>query len=210
MTEPAELAGIARAVRAAPALLGRVRLVAVDGPSGAGKSTFADALAAELRKSLQAESAVRIVRTDDFATWEQPVAWWPRLHAGVLDPLSQGLPGRYQRVEWPNGEPVRGAFVRVPVPEVLVLEGVSAGRASIAAKLSQLIWVGCGDQASRLAAAVARDGEACREPLRRWQEFEKGWFAVDHTPERANSVISGPGVLESASSIHRPFGLNQG
>jgi hypothetical protein len=163
---------------AAPARLGTVRLVAIDGPSGSGKSSLADRLLAELPDA-------ELVRTDDFATWDDPVAWWPRLVDGVLVPLQRGLPGRYRRTVWSDGVPRPGDHVTVRVPRVLLLEGVSSGRRSVRPRLSYLVWCEVFDAAERLARAVARDGEECREPLLTWQAFETGWFAVDGTREAA-------------------------
>jgi len=161
-------------IMAAPARLGAVRMVAVDGPSGSGKSMFADLLLAELPEAV-------LVRTDDFATWADPVAWWPRLVDGVLTPLSQGRPGSYRRTEWRAGRPYPGREVFVRVPGVLLVEGVSSGRRSVRPRLSYLVWCELPDPAERLARAVARDGEQSREPLLAWQSFEAGWFAVDGT-----------------------------
>ncbi|MPZ82218.1 MAG: uridine kinase [Actinophytocola sp.] len=160
--------------------MGAVRLVAIDGPSGSGKSTLAGAVAAELHAP--------VVSTDDFATWEDPVSWWPRLVGGVLAPLTAGRPGGYVRTEWTNGRPHPGATVTVEVSDVLVLEGVSAGRRSIRPRLSALIWCEVTGRAERLARAVARDGEASREPLIAWQDFEEGWFAVDGTKAAADHI----------------------
>ncbi|QDQ96422.1 uridine kinase [Tomitella fengzijianii] len=160
---------------------------AVDGPSGSGKTVFADALAARLRG---AGRDVALVRADDFATWDAPASWWPRLESGVLRPLAQGLPGRYRRVEWrrqsdrAEAVPVPGRWVDVPVPEILILEGVTTARRSIADRLTRAYWVQWGDEAARLERAVARDGGDCREHLERWQRFERGWFAVDGTRSR--------------------------
>jgi hypothetical protein len=172
---------LAAEVLAAPARLGDVRLVAVDGPSGAGKSSFADRLLAELPDAA-------LVRTDDFATWDDPVSWWPRLVDGVFLPLSRGRPGRYRRTEWVEGRPQPGRHVDVRVPRVLLVEGVSAGRRSIRPRLSYLVWCELRDPVERLARAVARDGEDCRIPLMTWQSFEAGWFAVDGTREAAQHV----------------------
>jgi len=57
----------------------RCRIVAIDGPGGAGKST----LAARVAGALDAQ----VVRTDDFASWDEPFEWWPRLIKQVLAPL---------------------------------------------------------------------------------------------------------------------------
>ncbi|MFL6122350.1 uridine kinase [Actinophytocola sp.] len=157
-----------------------VRLVAVDGPSGSGKSSFADRLHADLPDSV-------LVRTDDFATWDDPVSWWPRLVEGVLTPLSRGRPGRYRRTEWSGGRPYPGGHVTVPVSQVLLVEGVSAGRRSVRPRLSHLVWCEHPDPVERLARAVARDGEECRQHLLSWQAFEAGWFTVDGTRDAAQT-----------------------
>ena len=183
MTEP-PAAAVVSAVLAAPARLGGVRVLAIDGPSGAGKTTFARAVVAEFGRRGR---RVTLIGTDEFATWDEPVAWWPRLRDGVLRELAVGRPGGYRRTEWPQGVPRLGASVVVAVPDVLVLEGVSAGRASVRPSLSHLCWVDEPDPAARLERAVERDGEASRERLSGWQAFERGWFAVDETPLHAHT-----------------------
>lgn len=183
-----DVARVVDAVLAAPPRLGPVRLLALDGRSGAGKSTLADAVVAELAR--RAAPTV-LVRTDDLATWDDPVAWWSRLEAGVLAPLAAGRPGRYRRTVWAGGVPGPGPLLDVAVPAVLVLEGVSSARRAVAGRLSLGVWVSGGPRGERLARAVARDGEASRAELVRWQRFEDGWFAVDGT--RARLVPAGPG-----------------
>ena len=158
-----------------------MKLVAVDGPSGSGKSTVARALAMEMDAT--------VVPTDHFATWDDPVSWWPRLLDGVIDPLFRGEPGRYQRMDWSEGWPRLGGWVTVEPTGVLIVEGVSAARRSISPRLDLALWVDGPDEAERLERAVARDGEKSRAHLRRWQEFERGWFAVDDTRARAHQVL---------------------
>lgn len=163
-----------------------MRLLAIDGPSGAGKSTFASQVVHELR-GRQVNTA--LVSTDAFATWDDPVSWWRRLVEGVLAPLEAGNAGTYRRVDWSSGEPLPGELVRVDVPEVLVVEGVSSGRTSVRPRLSWLCWLDGGDSEARLARSVARDGEGSRNDLRRWQRFERGWFAVDGTRDAADTRL---------------------
>ncbi|MEO6090292.1 MAG: (d)CMP kinase [Umezawaea sp.] len=158
-----------------------MRLVAVDGPSGAGKSTVAGKLAVEM--------GATVVPTDHFATWDDPVAWWPRLLDGVLDPLDSGLPGRYQKMDWSEGWPRLGEWVTVEPTDVLIVEGVSSARRSIASRLHLAVWVDGPSEAERLERAVARDGEKSWAHLRRWQLFERGWFAVDDTRSRADRIV---------------------
>jgi uridine kinase len=181
-----ESALLVKALLASPPKLGEVRLLAIDGPSGSGKSTVAAAVMAELRVR---NVSVALVSTDEFATWENPVSWWPRLVEGVLDPLREGRSGCYRRMDWTSGAPRLGAHVAVEVPEVLILEGVSSGRASIRPSLSHLCWVAGLDPAARLERGVIRDGESSRKALIGWQAFERGWFAVDRTGQSAVSSV---------------------
>jgi hypothetical protein len=178
---------VIEALLAAPARLGRVRVLAIDGPSGAGKSTLAARVVAELTAR---GCRTALVSTDAFATWDDPVSWWPRLVDGVLRPLAGGVAGAYRRVDWSTGAPRPGELVRVAVPDVLVLEGVSSGRTSVRPLLSHLCWLSGGSEAARLAKTVARDGEAAQSELARWQRFERGWFAVDGTAEAAGTRLS--------------------
>ena len=179
-------------VLAGPPRLGPVRLLAVDGPSGAGKSTVAAELAARL--------GATVVPTDHFATWADPVSWWPRLVDGVLDPLRHGEPGRYRRMDWSAGVPRLGDEVTVAVPGVLIVEGVSAGRWSVRRWLNFLTWVDLSDPAARLERAVARDGEYNRAALLAWQRFETGWFAVDDTATAADAHWGcAPGEIRGVS-----------
>ncbi len=156
-------------------------IVAIDGPSGAGKSTVADALVARLRAR---GTGVVLVRTDDFATWDNPVAWWPELETDVLHAFVRRHDYRYRPREWVDGVPQLGGRVWVRWEPLLVIEGVSSARRRIADRLSHALWLDGGDADARLERAVARDGESSRPLLQRWQQFERGWFAVDRTRER--------------------------
>ncbi|APU12298.1 MULTISPECIES: uridine kinase [Actinoalloteichus] len=181
------VAGLIDAVLRRPARLGRVRVLAVDGPSGSGKSTLADAILA----ALPARGVVGgLVRSDDFATWTEPEGWWDRLEHGVLAPLRAGRPGGYRRIEWTDSGPQPGGSVEVPIPEVLVLEGVTTGRRAASELLSLLVWISWGDEQHRRERAVARDGEVIRTPMHGWQRFERAWFAEDRPWERADVLVT--------------------
>lgn len=167
-----------------PPRLGDTRLVAVDGPTGAGKSTFAEHLAAQL--------GAQLISTDHFATWEDPTtSWWPRL-TQALDAVADGQPGRYRKTDWSPGFPCVDAGLEVVVhpQRTIILEGFSSARKAIAHRLSLAIFVDHGDERARLERAVARDGERHREHFLRWQQYERGWFAVDETRARADYVVT--------------------
>ncbi|MGL4306316.1 MAG: uridine kinase family protein [Mycobacteriaceae bacterium] len=162
--------------------LGSVKVLAIDGPSGSGKSTFADRLMSELQGV-----HTSIVRTDSLASWENPVAWWGHLEECLLLPLSRSEVGQYQELLWVKGNPFGSRWIRVPVPEVLILEGMSSARKAGWKFLSGAIWIEEPNRRERLNRAVSRDGEHCREKLKTWQLFEDGWFAVDETRARIDA-----------------------
>jgi hypothetical protein len=180
-------ADLAADVRVCPPRLGPVRVVAVDGPSGAGKTIFADRLVAALRAT---GDAVELVHTDDLLDgWEDTVTFWPRLADGVLAPLRHGLPGSYHAYHWGHGR--FDVWPRaVPVPDVLVVEGVTAARRAIRADLALSVFV-TAPAAVRLARALHRDGEDIREALLAWHRREEEFFALDGTWEAVDLRVDG-------------------
>src|SRR5919198_4305966 len=112
-----QFAELAAAIRARPPRCGPVRLVAIDGPGGAGKSTFAVRLARAL-------GGVPVVPTDDFASWDNPLDWWARLEAQVLEPLAGGRPVRWRAYDWSRRQ--FGDWRELPSSDVVLLEGVSS------------------------------------------------------------------------------------
>src|SRR5260370_40485372 len=82
-----------------------IRVIAIDGLGGAGKST----LAARLSPAL---GHAPIVHTDDFASWDEPLEWWPRFLDEALRPLAAGTSARYRRYDWDRHE--LGDWVETP------------------------------------------------------------------------------------------------
>lgn len=178
----------ARRVIASRPRLGTTRLVAIDGPGGAGKSTLAAALAVTCE--------AQVVHTDDFASWDEPVAWWHRLEQQVLMPLAAGKTARYQRYDWLNRE--RTEWHEVTAGGVLILEGVSSARAAITGRVSLSIWVET-PRALRLRRGVERDGEEARKQWEEWMEVEDRHFALDRTRDRADIVVDGTRSLRETT-----------
>ena len=56
------------------------------------------------------------------------------------------------------------------------------------------VWVEAEQDAVRLDRVLARDGEALRAEMLRWQVDEQRWFAVDGTREACDVRISGTGA----------------
>lgn len=183
-------ARLAAEVAGRAARLGRTRLVAVDGPSGAGKTSFAARLAA----AMPAGVTVEVVPTDAFLDgWAPPLSVWPRLRAEVLEPVAAGRAAAYRSYDWKLGR--RGAAVTaVPVPQVLILEGVTAARAEIRPSLTSSVFV-TGDPRTRFARAVYRDGTDTAVPLRAWHMAEEAHFMADRTADHAEVVVDGTSDL---------------
>jgi uridine kinase len=155
----------------------------VDGPSGAGKSTFARNLADKLNAQL--------ISTDHFATWDDPTTkWWPRL-AEALEQIRNGHEASYRKTDWSPGFPCigEGDEVTLSPQGTIILEGFSSARKANT-HLSYSIFVDHGDEQARLERATKRDGEHQREHFIRWQQYERGWFAVDETRARADYVVT--------------------
>jgi uridine kinase len=182
---------LAADLRRRPARLGAVRLVAVDGPAGSGKSTFAARLAKALRAG---GDRVAEVHTDDLLDgWSDLVAFWPRLEDWILAPLRRGEPGRYRVYDWH-----RKRFGRrwhpVAVPDVLIIEGVTAARRTIRPELTLAVFV-TAEPALRLARGIDRDGEALREEWLRWMAGEERHFAEEATARHVDLIVDGAPAL---------------
>jgi uridine kinase len=163
-------------------LLGATRLVVVDGPAGSGKTTFAARLAAA--------AGAPVVHLDDlYEGWTglEP-GLWQRLRRDLLDPLSEGRAGRYQRYDWSAGR--FAEWHDVPPVPVLVLEGVGSAARCVDALASLRVWVEVPADL-RLARGLHRDGPASRPQWVRWMELERGHFAADRTRDRADVVVDG-------------------
>lgn len=169
-----------RAIHASQAPAGvSTRIVAVDGAGGAGKSSLAEWLAIRLRAS--------IMCTDDFASWNNPVDWWPDLIELALKPLAAGQPARYQPTKW--GDEEKGLIVVRPGGTV-ALEGVTASRRAFRPYLAYSIWVEA-DRELRLRRGIDRDGEEARSQWERWMEEEDRYVATERPADHADAVLRG-------------------
>lgn len=158
------------------------RVIAVDGAGGAGKSSLADCLAAEL-------GGVPIVHTDDFASWDNPLNWWPRLVEDVLEPLARRATAiRYRRSNWgPNHQEL---WEELTPARFVVLEGVSASREAFRPFLTYSIWVET-PRNLRLRRGLERDGEEARAQWEEWMAAEDDYVRREQPQEHADLVLPG-------------------
>lgn len=166
---------------------GPVRLVAIDGPGGAGKSTFAD------RFATAADGNAFVIRTDDFASAEEPINWWPRLLSEVIEPLADGGSACFQRYDWSTRQ--LAEWVSVPARPVVIIEGVSSSRSQWRRYLTFSIWIET-EAEVRLERGLARDGEDMLTQWRAWMAAEDRHFHCDGARSKANLLVDGDPVRQ--------------
>jgi len=157
------------------------KIIAIDGPGGAGKSSFAEQLSQKLGNA-------PILHTDDFASWENPLDWWPRLLEQVLEPLSHNERARYQRYDW--GTKRMAEWHEIQPAEYLLLEGVSSSREAFRPYLACSIWIET-PRNERLRRGLKRDGEIARPQWEEWMAREDEYIRCEHPEQKADLVLGG-------------------
>lgn len=174
-------AELAETIRGLTPAAGETVIVAVDGCGGAGKTTFAPRLARAL-------GGAPLLATDDFASWEEMLEWWPRVLEQVLVPLSEKRPARYQRYDWEAN--ALAEWHSIDSGGVLVMEGVSASRLEFRPYLSYSIWVEC-PRDVRLARGLARNGPDSLPSWEQWMAAEDVYMAREHPIEHVQLIVNG-------------------
>jgi uridine kinase len=168
------------------ALPGDVRLVGVDGCGGAGKTTFAARLA-------HAAGGAPVVHTDDFASFDEPIDWWPRMLADVVEPLCAGEPARFRPYDW-VARRLASDPVTVPLAPLVVIEGVGATRRAWRDRLVMRIWVDAPREV-RLRRGLERDGEHMHEFWSWWMSEEDRYVADEQPAKAADLTIDGAPLI---------------
>jgi uridine kinase len=156
-------------------------IIAIDGPGGAGKSSFAEQLSRQL-------GGAPILHTDDFASWEHPLDWWPRLLHQVLEPLSRNETARYQRYDWNTKR--LAEWHEIQPTKYLLLEGVSSSRDAFQPYITFSIWIETPRQ-ERLRRGLERDGEVARPLWQEWMANEDDYIEREHPQQRADLILDG-------------------
>lgn len=178
------MVGIGRYDELARAVLahdGPVRLVGIDGCGGAGKTTFATRLA-------HAAGGAPIVHTDDFASHEIPMQWWPRLLEQVVEPLLANQRATYTAYDWVNR--TDGPTITVEPRPIVIIEGVGATRSAWRDRLAVSIWIDA-PREERLRRGLARDGEELADFWREWRVAEDAYVAAENPQERVDVLVDG-------------------
>ena len=160
---------------------GAVRLIGIDGCGGAGKTTFATRLS-------QLLGDAPVIHTDDFASHDVPIEWWPRMLHDVIEPLLRGEPASYRPYDWVSRR-LADDPVTVAPTGVVIVEGVGATRAAWRDRLALRIWIDC-PRDIRLARGLARDGEELREFWQEWMKAEDLYVESEQPQLYADVVVS--------------------
>lgn len=170
---------LAALLRSAPPRAGRTRVLAIDGRSGSGKSTLSGPLAGEL--------AAPLVKLEDlYGGWDGLQHGIDLLVTEVLEPLATGRAALVPRFDWVLdrwGDPEP-----LPVPDLLVVEGVGAGARRAARYESVVVWMEVATPV-RKKRAIGRDGADYAANWERWAVQEDRMLAREATPERADVVL---------------------
>lgn len=185
MTQQIDLAHIRTTIKPK---VGNTAFIAVDGHGGSGKSTFAQLLSEKLEAQL--------IRTDDFAGWDNPLNWWPFVIERVFEPIKNGVKTlSYPRSKWWENhypEPVTDQ----PVTSIMILEGVSSSRKEFRDYISLSIFVDTPKKVC-LQRGVERDGGTgkTKEELSAiWEEWfkeEDEYMQRDNPKANADIIIDG-------------------
>ena len=159
-------------------------LLAVDGRSSNGKTTLAARLSASTPNSV-------VVHTDDVAWHEAAFDWIDLLVAGVIEPLRRGDAVAYRPPAWDRLG--REGAITVPAgADLVVIEGVGAGRASLAALVDAVVWVQSDrdvtDERNRVRVEA---GEIDPAGYDAWMAEEIPFQAQEQTWARADAVVAG-------------------
>ena len=155
-------------------------IIGIDGCGGSGKSTLAERLAETLDCA--------IIHTDDFAEWDNPLNWYPRMIEQVLDPLCANRPAHYQRYDW--GTKTLAEWHDVPPAPHVIVEGVSALRKAFRPYLTYGIFVET-PPAIRLRRGLERDGNYSLSLLQDWMAEEDAYLTRENPAAHADLIISG-------------------
>jgi uridine kinase len=168
--------------------VGNTLFIAVDGHGGSGKSTFANLLSRRLGATL--------IRTDDFAGWDNQFDWWPLVIDKVFNPIQSGVISlSYERSKWwanHHPEPVIDQLVT----PIMILEGVSSSRREFREYLSLCIFVDTPKEVC-IQRGIERDkatGTSEEELVKMWNEWfrqEDIYILRDEPQKYADIVVDG-------------------
>lgn len=172
---------------------GQTKFIAIDGHGGSGKSTLADLLS----KKLNAE----IIHTDDFASWDNPLNWWPLAIQCVFEPIAKGAKTlNYPRSKWWKNHYPK-PVVNQPITDIMILEGVSSLRKEFRDYISLGIYVDaptdlCLKRGVEKDTGTNKTKEELTQIWQKWLVSEDKYLERDQPQSYADIVIDGTKPFE--------------
>ena len=168
--------------------VGDTLFIAIDGHGGSGKSSLAQLLSDKLNAS--------IIHTDDFASWNNPINWWPQVIEKVFEPIKDGAKSlSYPRSTWWDNHDSQ-PIVEQSVTPVMILEGVSSSRKEFSEYISLKVFVNTPKEIC-FQRGVERDsgtGKTKEEILKLWEQWfveEEEYMRRDLPLKHADIVLDG-------------------
>jgi len=178
--------------------VGAITFIAVDGHCGSGKSTLAKLLAQKLN--------AEVIRTDDFANWDDMYDWWPMVVEKVFQPILGGSKTlTYQPTSWWKDHHPKEVSNQ-PVTNIMMLEGMSSARKEFQDYISLSIFVDTPKHIC-LVRGVARDvgnGKDKEELAILWEKWlaeEDVYLKRDNPKEKADIIVDGTKPFEEQISF---------
>ena len=174
----------------------RPLLVGIDGPGGAGKSTLARYLVGRLNCPavvVQGDHFYRDMPEDERLSLDAREGMmqyfdWQRLRHQVLEPVATGeRVMRYQRYDWDAAG--MGGWVEVPMPDVVVVEGVYMLRPELRDLVDVKAFVDANEEV-RLQRQAGR-GENTDDWIKRWAAAEDLYLSEVAPRSLADILIGG-------------------
>jgi hypothetical protein len=169
-------------------------VLAIDGRSSNGKTHLAERIVALVPRTA-------VVHTDDVAWNHSRFGWDDLVLSGVIEPLRRGEAVDYRPPAWDaRGRP--GSIWVAADAGLVVVEGVGAGRASLAAHVDAVIWVQSDPDVVECRSRARVDaGEIDAAGYEGWMSEEVPFQARERTWERADLVVSGSATLDDPTGI---------
>lgn len=153
-------------------------VVLIDGRSGAGKTTLAQLVGKRLDASIVALDAI-------YPGWDGLAEGVDRARRGLLEPLSRGESGTWQRWDWQRN--ADAGCEHVAADRALVLEGAGILTPATAQLSDVRVWVEAPAEL-RKQRALRRDGDSYRPHWDRWARQEDQHVG-EHDPVSLATIV---------------------
>jgi uridine kinase len=160
-------------------------IIAIDGPAGAGKTT----LAHEIFLALSNQMSVQVIHMDDlYDGWDNALSKdLSKILQYVVSQHEVKSPASIQRYNWESSS--FGESEKLPVSDLLILEGVGCGDKELQDRFAALIWMEI-DPEDGLKRVVNRDGLQVQDQMQKWLRTQAEYFLQHSTREKADFILT--------------------